>query len=440
MNAKILGNENSLEIDRKILFWSILAFGFLVRIVAMVLYADINPITANLWEYGEIARESIAFGDLVRVNHLPDGSLVGPYPTAFMPPLPIFIWISIFSSLGDNQYGLAAFLVMNLTLSMAIVYFIHTITFKLSNSHGAALCAMAIATIYPTFAVSPTTYHAIQIYLFLFLCGVNVVLSSYRISNKKIVLLGVIGGLAALTRTEYILLFGAIYTGSFLIYGRYKNFLLATLISALVVLPWTVRNYIVFEEFIPVANITGFGFIKGFNEHANGSGDWVDNNNIIQDIAGEYSYSISGDRMFEFTYDQFLLKEAKKFVAANPVDAFLYLPIKKMALFWGFDVYDPMSYNIFYQIALWTTFVLSMGALLYGRNRVASQLRGRDIYAYRIRVVVGIFIAQSFVICIYAVHLRYRMNVDPFLFSLAGVGLVIFVRKYLPGVRLSTDD
>ena len=436
----IVANDKNFEVDRQMLFWSILAFGFLVRIVAMVIYADTNPNTANLWEYGEIARESIAFGDLVRVNHLPNGSPIGPYPTAFMPPLPIFVWISIFSSLGDNHYGLATFLIMNLCLSMAILYFIHSITYKLTNSHGAALGAMAIATIYPTFAVSPTTYHAIQIYLSLFLCGVNIVLSSDRISHRKIMLLGVIGGFAALTRTEYILLFAAIYTGSFLIYGRYKKFLLATLISALVVLPWTVRNYIIFEEFIPVANITGFGFIKGFNEHANGSGDWIDNNNIIQDIAGEYSYTISGDRMFEFAYDQFLLSEAKKFVAANPVDAFLYLPIKKMALFWGFDVYDPMSYNLFYQIALWFTFVLSMGALLFGRNRVASQLRGRDIYAYRIRVVIGIMMAQSFIICIYAVHLRYRMNVDPFLFSLAGVGLVIFVRKYLPGFRLSKDD
>lgn len=435
-------NSNSdryLEIDRKILFWSILTFGFLVRIIAMLVYADTNPSTANLWEYGEIARDSIAFGELVRVNHLPDGTLVGPYPTAFMPPLPIFIWISIFSLLGDNQCGLVAFLMMNLILSMAIVYLIYAITLKLTNSYGAALGAMAIATIYPTFAVSPTTYHAIQIYLSLFLCGVNLILSSDGISNARIALLGVIGGLAALTRTEYILLFGAIYVGAFLIYGRYQKFFLATLMSALVVLPWTARNYIVFDEFIPVANITGFGFIKGFNDYANGSGDWVDNNNVIQAIAGEFSYSISDDRMFEFMYDQFLLEEAKRFVAANPADAFFYLPIKKLGLFWGFDVYDPMSYNIFYQIALWSTFVLSMVGLLYGRSVVLPQSVSRHTYSYRIRIVIGVLIAQSFVICIYAVHLRYRMNVDPFLFGLAGVGVVLVVRRLLPGRRLSAD-
>src|SRR5438552_1965703 len=72
--------------------WVILAVAFVARIVVAVMFTDLDPATANIWEYGGIARATLEHGEMVctmRICHNGSGRPAGTtfvYPTAFMPP------------------------------------------------------------------------------------------------------------------------------------------------------------------------------------------------------------------------------------------------------------------------------------------------------------------------------------------------------------------
>src|ERR1700730_10041375 len=77
--------------------WVILAVAFVARTVVAAVFTDLDPATANLWEYGEIARTTLQHGDgqmvwQIGVHGVP-GHPAGTtfvFPTAFEPPFLIF--------------------------------------------------------------------------------------------------------------------------------------------------------------------------------------------------------------------------------------------------------------------------------------------------------------------------------------------------------------
>jgi hypothetical protein len=78
-----------------VFFVAIVILAALTRLAVLGLFADIDPAMANLWEYGATAREYLEQGYLARTRELPDGSEF-VFPTAFMPPLPVWMWIGLF--------------------------------------------------------------------------------------------------------------------------------------------------------------------------------------------------------------------------------------------------------------------------------------------------------------------------------------------------------
>jgi hypothetical protein len=394
-----------------LVFVAIVILAALMRLAVLRLFADIDPATANLWEYGGIAREYLEQGYLAHTRELPDGSEF-VFPTAFMPPLPVWMWIGLFQIVGDTPTALATMLAINLVCAVALVALTGVIALKLTEDRMVALLAMAILAGYPTFVFSVATYHAVNLYLALFSAAIAFVFVVNQLRWPHAVVLGVLGGLAALARTEYVILFGALFAMAFLPKRQLRLFLLATAVSAAVVLPWTARNYIVFDRFIPVANSTGFNLFKGFNPVANGSGDWIDNTPYSGQIVGDDIAAVPLDRNYENASDDVYRKHAMAFIEAEPFRAFVELPIRKVLLFWVFDIYDPIAWNPLYQVAFWPVFIATIGGFVvmlrhgYARDR-------------RFQTILAIFAAQTFVMIFYAVHLRYRMNMEPLLFIMA---------------------
>src|ERR1700730_14588588 len=74
--------------------WAVLAVALVARIGVAAVFADVDPATATIWEYGGIARATLehAHGQMVEqivVAHGVPGHPAGTtffYPTAFMPP------------------------------------------------------------------------------------------------------------------------------------------------------------------------------------------------------------------------------------------------------------------------------------------------------------------------------------------------------------------
>ena len=99
-----------------------------------------------------------------------------------------------------------------------------------------------------------------------------------------------------------------------------------------------------------------------------------------------------------------------------PVTSFLLLPLRKALLFWLFDYYDPITQQFLYQIAFWPLFIGSILGLAVAYRTGLFSLRDH-------RLVLLYFLAQTGVVAAYAVHARYRMNVEPFLFGYSALGV-----------------
>src|SRR6516164_1188981 len=85
--------------------WGILAVAFIARTVVSAVFTDFDPATANLWEYGVIARATVEHGHgqmvapiVIVSSHPADPTFV--YPTAYMAPFLIFVWMGLFLLFG----------------------------------------------------------------------------------------------------------------------------------------------------------------------------------------------------------------------------------------------------------------------------------------------------------------------------------------------------
>ena len=89
----------------------------------------------------------------------------------------------------------------------------------------------------------------------------------------------------------------------------------------------------------------------------------------------------------------------------------------KSALFWIYEFYEPITHEVLYQLQFWPLFVLSIiGLAMAGRSGCFARPDHRT--------VLVLFAFQTLVMMSYAVHARYRMNVEPFLYAYAAVGAV----------------
>lgn len=410
------------------LFLVVFAVACLVRIIVAARLSDFNPATANLWEYGSVALKSMGRGGITWQVLRPDGSLF-IYPTAFVPPLPIFLWMGVFALFGVTKSALIVMVIFNLVCSCLIVLYTMRIATTLFGSAAISLLAGVFVALYPEFVYSVATYHAVNFYLVFLLAIFDLSSSRYRPSVGLSVVIGVLLGAAALTRTEYLLLGAAIVGAATLNHRRWLLGVLTMAIAIATISPWTVRNYVVFHRVVPVANSVGYNLFKGFNTEANGSGHWVDSNGVIQRQLGAAlaAVPIQGQD-FEIKLEDVFQAAAMKAIWAHPVRAFVTLPIRKILLFWMFDVYDPTTHLFAYQLAFWPTFGLTVVGVVFSIRR--GLWRDPDH-----ALVLWMFAMETFVMAAYAVHARYRMNAEPFLFAYSAAGVLVLLARS----RLGTD-
>jgi hypothetical protein len=113
-------------------------------------------------------------------------------------------------------------------------------------------------------------------------------------------------------------------------------FLIFTLFS-----PWIIRNYIIFDKFIPFTTNVGLNFYRGHNPIAIGDwGSWEFNNEV---------HNISNDNNFEIVFSDYYFKKGIESVTHNPISELKYPFIKIFSLF-VMNPDDYRSYNQFYLI------------------------------------------------------------------------------------------
>ncbi len=290
-----------------------------------------------------------------------------------------------------------------------------------------ALVAAALLALFPgqilyTDLLLAETVFAFELLVFF------VLLAILPINWRSAALLGVVIGLAALTRGEGIFL--AVVVLAVWWPELTKPALLRRLgvVGAgmvLVIAPWTVRNAIELDAFIPIANNGGATLWAGHNPNASGGVMYATPDLVTVPQAAE-----PGSPQAAIDQDRFLRDEALKFMIHNPLDELRLIPLKLVHLnrgdsrivdIWINQVHpgdpEPVVGNAL--VAMSVVLDFAYYALL-ALTIVAVILLGRD--GWRQRVLRGIFTLGIVSLVLYGFlfygNPRYRAPLEPLMIVL----------------------
>ena len=427
--------ELRLQARHATLLWAVLAVAFVARAVVAAVFADFDPATAQIWEYGGIAQATVEHGHgqmvapiLMKSAHPADPTFV--YPTAFESPFVIWIWIGLFLLLGVTKLALAMMTALNVLTGIVIVYYSIRVARALFGSEVIALLVGIVMALHPVFVFSVTTYHAINFYIPLLLIAFDLTLSTRRPTYPLSVLVGLLYGIATLVRGEYLVLIGGILLASLINHRQWKMTAVAVVAALVIVAPWTARNYAVFDRFIPVCTEASIVLFDGYNSETNGDGKSLEISGISERVLGRELDAVPLDRNYEIAYLDVYYNAAIEYMKSHPLRSFVVLPIYKAALLWIYDVYDPVTHRVLYQLQFWPLFVLSIiGFVMSARSGCFARPDHRT--------VLVLFGFHTLMMMNFALCARYRMDLEPFLYAYAAVGAV-GVRGWLrPRLRIS---
>jgi 4-amino-4-deoxy-L-arabinose transferase-like glycosyltransferase len=207
--------------------------------------------------------------------------LGGPGPSAFRPPLYPVVLSAVYlvtDTTDESERWLAARLEQAL-IGTLVVALIALIAFQLWGRRP-ALIAAGIAAIYPPLIHAGTSLLTEPLFTALVL-GAIAALLRYRLTDERrrwIAVAGLCAGLAALTRGNGLAVVLALAIGAWTLRPRMSLRALAGPVivvgcAALVVVPWTVRNAVVMDAFVPVTDQTGVAIGGQYNDIAKAN-DW----------------------------------------------------------------------------------------------------------------------------------------------------------------------
>lgn len=194
-----------------------------------------------------------------------------------------------------------------------------------------------------------------------------------------------------------------------------KILLMSILIYALLLSPWWIRNYVIFDSFIPFTTSSGMNFYLGNNEYnLQGGCDWS------KDVDGkkvEYINSVES----EIEKNKAYTSEAKQYIAKNP-ERFLELAWLKFKRFYNV-VPNADGFNSgFYK---WIS-ILSYGIILpfglYGAFITRREYK-------KLFPIYLLFVYFTLIHVVIIASLRYRLPLEPFMIFFASIAVSHFYTK-----------
>lgn len=255
ISKRVKGNNTFSAYLQPLNLSHILVLAFLLRLVFFL--TVFNSFSQKYgWEgddnYDEIAL-NVLNGEGYRVH--PETP-----PNTVRPPLYTLFLIIVFAVVGSERWKVFTAQALLQTL---VCYLVYRLGKRFTNSESAAKLAALLFALYPQSMLYSSMYMTETLFSFLIIVSVWFYLDvSETHSASRSMLLGVVLGLAALTRPVALLLFVPIVLLYFLRAKRSadnlrwvsRNVILIILFTGAAISPWTVRNYAVTGKFIPVSS------------------------------------------------------------------------------------------------------------------------------------------------------------------------------------------
>lgn len=339
-------------------------------------------------------------------------------PSAYVAPVYPFFLAGVFELCGEN---LLAVKLIHVALGAASVALIYFLAIRFARPLAALLAALIMALHPEIIGVTGFIYTET---LFIFLLLATLLVLAHAIGTKKawhFLSAGALLGLTTLCRgvtLQWPVFMLAVLMLSSQRWMWLRRWVFAVAGMAVVMAPWTIRNYQRFHVFLPVAT---------------GSGDVLWTGNYLE-FDGEYRYEQTQKKLFEVagdvdlvTRDRKLTADAKRMILEDPV-AHAWLIIRKIFRYW-LRVYEDVPDGAARQ-RNWLVF----GALTFTH------------YAILLFTLIGLWqchrrhdgvkMLLAFVCYYTLVHAatlavaRYRIPLLPIISIAAASGVVWFMEKF----------
>jgi len=402
---------------------TLIIVAFVARLAVGML--KMNPDT---WEFGKLAGQLLS-GNGYSFSLLRDDI----HPSAFMPPGYAFIIYFSYLLFGTSQTYFVLLLLNCLAGAMGVGA-IYLLVSELINRRAALLVAFAWA-FFPTALFSVSKFHPYVIYTNLGIIITWLAIRWARSSDApqyycRAALTGIFAGLMCYFRAEYIAIFAlfclwAAYAGRFSA-SSIKAAALAFAVMWLIIAPWTIRNYVVFERFIPVASSDGFNLWRGHNPWATGSARqyWQvapgksGKRLPTGDVQKLLETNPQPDAGWEPLVNDYMKKLAIDYALTHPRHE-LQLLAHKLYYFWVTDTTHPLAR----QPVFWGPYLLIAPFFLAGLWTLHRRHRNGAMLIYLQLAAATLLAAVFFVVP------RYRMTMDPFIFAVAIDGFMLVTAR-----------
>lgn len=309
------------------------------------------------------------------------------------------------------------------------------------------LVALLMVAVYPDFVYMPTQHRPITLIVFLLCCDVLCLLVlEKKPSTKWALITGIVTGLLTLTEPVtlafVVLAFGwFLFVSTAAIGVKIKIVLSIAAVGFAIILPWTVRNYVVHGKLILVKSTFGYQLWSGNNPDATGTlrlqipsnGDpgvhdssrgipadsetrlWKEKQRMPL-IASKMPVALRStlETLPEVRADGVLFDIAIKYILQNR-RRFLELTVARIYYFWWFDPTNPLARSFIYRLPWIIVFPLSVAGMFL------SQRQWKDL-----SLVYFLVIALTLPYIITVIEARFRMPIEPFVMVFAAYTVVTF--------------
>jgi 4-amino-4-deoxy-L-arabinose transferase-like glycosyltransferase len=244
---------------------ALVLLALVVRAGAVVFDTDYTP-QNDSGDYDRHARSIAA--DFAYPPPIPTVAPSGG-PSAFRAPGYPLVLGGVYALTGDS---VEAGRYLNAVLGAVGVLLLYLVAARIF-SRRVGLVAAGLMAVYPPLAFQSLELYSEPLFICLMLGAVLAALSFRDDPRLRwAILCGVLVGLAALTRQNGVLLIPILALALWLPPRRRGASLaapaIAVLTAVLLIAPWTVRNYVVFNEFVPLTTGGGFNLGGVYNEEA----------------------------------------------------------------------------------------------------------------------------------------------------------------------------
>jgi 4-amino-4-deoxy-L-arabinose transferase-like glycosyltransferase len=256
--------------DRRLLL-AILALAFVLRLV-WSLYAGRDPSGLNDPFTYLASAYGIAAGDGYRF--FVDGSPTAYFPIGYPSFVAAVAWVAEHTPLDDVPRAVG---VVQAVIGTASVWLVHRITSRLYGVRT-GLVAAAIVALFPGLLMYSSNLLSETLFVFALLLALAVVIavpwSADTPSWRHLAGFGVLMALAMLVRPQAVLLVIALVAAMAIAHlGRRRSLAAGGVVLATAVLtiaPWTIRNAITMDSFVPISSNLGDDLCIGHNDGARG--------------------------------------------------------------------------------------------------------------------------------------------------------------------------